>query len=140
MAGAIDSRDPTELKVELGDLLFQWVFAVSLAEEEAGVSLTEVVEGAESKMITRHPHVFGDEELTDSGAVREAWERRKLDSGEPHKSLLAGVPASLPALLAAYRIGQKTAGVGFATSATRGSSSRGPWREMRASRRRPVPP
>ncbi|TNF74424.1 MAG: nucleoside triphosphate pyrophosphohydrolase [Acidobacteria bacterium] len=113
VAGAIDEQDPVELKVELGDLLFQMVFAVSLAEEEQAFTFAEVVEGAESKMIARHPHVFGDEELADSGAVREAWERRKLDSGDPDTSLLAGVPASLPALLAAYRIGQKTAGVGF---------------------------
>lgn len=113
VAGTIDEQDPVELRVELGDLLFQLVFAVSIAEEEHAFTLAEVVEGAESKMIARHPHVFGDEELADSGAVREAWERRKLDSGDPDTSLLAGVPASLPALLAAYRIGQKTAGVGF---------------------------
>jgi len=113
VAGAIDEQDPEELRVELGDLLFQLVFAICLAEEEGTFTLAEVVEGAEAKMIARHPHVFGDEQLADSVAVREAWERRKLDSGDPGRSLLAGVPASLPALLAAYRIGQKTAGVGF---------------------------
>jgi ATP diphosphatase len=113
VAGAIDEQDPMELRSELGDLLFQVVFAIRLAEEDGAFTLAEVVEGAESKMIARHPHVFGDEELADSGAVREAWERRKLDSRDPGTSLLAGVPASLPALLAAYRIGQKTAGVGF---------------------------
>ena len=113
VAGAIDEQDPVELREELGDLLFQVVFAASLAEEKDAFTLAEVVEGAESKMIARHPHVFGDEVLADSGAVREAWERRKLDSKDPGTSLLAGVPASLPALLAAYRIGQKTAGVGF---------------------------
>jgi MazG family protein len=113
VAGAIDEEDPVELRGELGDLLFQLVFAISLAEEAGTFTLAEVVEGAESKMIARHPHVFGDEELADSVAVREAWERRKLESRGPGTSLLAGVPASLPALLAAYRIGQKTAGVGF---------------------------
>jgi MazG family protein len=113
VAGAIDGEDPVELRGELGDLLFQLVFAISLAEEAGTFTLAEVVEGAESKMIARHPHVFGDEELADSVAVREAWERRKLESRGPGTSLLAGVPASLPALLAAYRIGQKTAGVGF---------------------------
>jgi MazG family protein len=113
VAGAIDEEDPEELRVELGDLLFQLVFAICLAEEEGTFSLAQVVEGAEAKMIARHPHVFGEEKLADSVAVRMAWERRKLDSGDPGRSLLAGVPASLPALLAAYRIGQKTAGVGF---------------------------
>jgi MazG family protein len=113
VAGAIDEQDPVELRAELGDLLFQLVFAISLAEEEGAFTFAEVVAGAESKMIARHPHVFGNEELADSRAVREAWERRKLESGDPATSLLAGVPASLPALLAAYRIGQKTAGVGF---------------------------
>lgn len=113
VAGAIDQQDTLELQRELGDLLFQLVFVSRLAEEEGAFTLAEVVEGVESKMIARHPHVFGDEELPDSRAVREAWERRKLDSNDPGTSLLSGLPASLPALLAAYRLGQKTAGVGF---------------------------
>jgi MazG family protein len=64
-------------------------------------------------MVARHPHVFGDEVLADSEAVRQAWERRKLREEPGRRSLLAGVPSSLPALLAAYRLTQKAAGVGF---------------------------
>ncbi len=112
-AAAIDNEDWQELCTELGDLLFQIVFVASLAEETEAFTLSEVVDGVESKMIDRHPHVFGSETLSDSLAVREAWERRKLSSGDSQSSLLAGVPKSLPALVAAYRIGQKTAGVGF---------------------------
>ena len=109
-AAAIDDEDWQELCAELGDLLFQIVFIASLAEEAEAFTLSEVVDRVESKMISRHPHVFGGETLSDSLAVREAWERRKMSSGG---SLLAGVPKSLPALVTAYRIGQKTAGVGF---------------------------
>lgn len=106
-----------ELGSELGDLLFQVAFVVRLGEEAGRLDATEVVERIHAKMVRRHPHVFpppdGDaEELADADAVARAWERRKLESGEAD-SLLAGVPASLPALLAAYRLTQKAAGVGF---------------------------
>lgn len=112
-AAAIDAEEWDELCDELGDLLFQIVFIVRLAEERSRFGLEEVVERIEAKMIRRHPHVFGDVELADSAAVRRAWEQRKLEARQPGRSLLAGVPSSLPALLAAYRITQKAAGVGF---------------------------
>ncbi len=111
-AAAIDGGDWGELAGELGDLLFQIAFLVRLAEERGAFDLEKVVAGIEAKMVARHPHVFGGETLADARAVREAWERRKLR--EPgRESLLAGVPPSLPALLAAYRLTQKAAGVGF---------------------------
>ncbi|HVF62289.1 MAG TPA: nucleoside triphosphate pyrophosphohydrolase [Thermoanaerobaculia bacterium] len=111
-AAAIDTGDWGELAGELGDLLFQIAFLVRLAEERGAFDLEKVVDGIEAKMVARHPHVFGGETLADARAVREAWERRKLR--EPgRESLLAGVPPSLPALLAAYRLTQKAAGVGF---------------------------
>ena len=111
-AAAIDTGDWGELAGELGDLLFQIAFLVRLAEERGAFDLEKVVAGIEAKMVARHPHVFGGETLADARAVREAWERRKLR--EPgRESLLAGVPPSLPALLAAYRLTQKAAGVGF---------------------------
>lgn len=102
-----------ELAAELGDLLFQVVFIARLAEEAGAFSLTQVIDGVHRKMVARHPHVFGDEVAADAESVRQAWERRKLKE-EPRKgSLLAGVSASLPALLASYRLTQKAAGVGF---------------------------
>jgi ATP diphosphatase len=112
-AGAIDSGDWGELAEELGDLLFQIAFIGRLAEEAGAFSLSQVVDRVHHKMVTRHPHVFGDEVLADSQAVRQAWERRKLREEPGRASLLAGVPASLPALLGAYRLTQKAAGVGF---------------------------
>ena len=113
VAAAIDTADWDEIGAELGDLLFQIVFIVRLAEEDSAFSLSEVVDRIEEKMIARHPHIFGDEELVDSAAVHRAWERRKLASADPDTSVLGGVPSSLPALLAAYRMTQKAAGVGF---------------------------
>jgi ATP diphosphatase len=114
-AAAIDRRDPQALADELGDLLFQVAFLVRLGEESGGPGLGEVLDRIESKMIDRHPHVFGDERLADAHAVRQAWERRKLRAGDHRReSLLDGAAAaSMPALLAAYRLTQKAAGVGF---------------------------
>jgi ATP diphosphatase len=113
-AAALDGGDWGELAAELGDLLFQIAFIGRLAEESGAFTLAGAIESVHQKMVERHPHVFGGEVLADSEAVRQAWERRKLRQ-EPGRrgSLLAGVPASLPALLAAYRLTQKAAGVGF---------------------------
>jgi nucleoside triphosphate diphosphatase len=113
VAGAIDSGDWGELAEELGDLLFQVAFIGRLAEEAGAFRVSQVVDRVHRKMVERHPHVFGDEVLADADAVRQAWERRKLREEPGRESLLAGVPGSLPALLAAYRLTQKAAGVGF---------------------------
>lgn len=113
VAAAIDSGNWDEICNELGDLLFQVVFIARLAEERAAFDLADVVERIEAKMIARHPHVFGGDALADSAAVHRAWERRKLEHNDEGRSILGGVPSSLPALLAAYRMSQKAAGVGF---------------------------
>jgi nucleoside triphosphate diphosphatase len=115
--GEAAGRAWDELAGELGDLLFQAAFVLRLGEEAGRLDAAAVVERVHAKMIERHPHVFppadGDrEELADAAAVARAWERRKLARGGGG-SLLAGVPASLPALLGAYRLTQKAAGVGF---------------------------
>ena len=112
-AAAIDGDDGGEIAAELGDLLFQIAFIGRLGEESGAFTLAAAIEAVHQKMVARHPHVFGDEVLADSQAVREAWERRKLRQEPARGSLLSGVPASLPALLAAYRLTQKAAGVGF---------------------------
>ncbi|MBZ0114525.1 MAG: nucleoside triphosphate pyrophosphohydrolase [Thermoanaerobaculia bacterium] len=111
VAAAIDSEDWSSISEELGDLLFQIAFIVRLGEESDHTSLDGVVEGIHRKMVDRHPHVFGDESLPDAKAVRQAWERRKV--ADPKRGVLDGVPASLPALVGAYRMSQKAAGVGF---------------------------
>lgn len=113
LAAAIDGGDWGEITGELGDLLFQAAFIGRLAEEAGACELDAVIDGIRRKMVARHPHVFGGEELADSAAVRAAWELRKLREEPGRASLLAGVPASLPALLGAYRLTQKAAGVGF---------------------------
>ncbi|HKV11331.1 MAG TPA: nucleoside triphosphate pyrophosphohydrolase [Thermoanaerobaculia bacterium] len=113
LAGAIDGGDWDELAEELGDMLFQVAFIGRLAEEAGAFRLSQVIDGVHRKMVERHPHVFGDEVLADAEAVRQAWERRKLAKEPRRESLFSGVPSSLPALLAAYRLTQKAAGVGF---------------------------
>jgi nucleoside triphosphate diphosphatase len=113
LAGAIDAGDWAELGEELGDMLFQVAFIGRLAEEAGAFSLSQVIDNVHRKMVERHPHVFGDEVLADAEAVRQAWERRKLQKEPKRESLFSGVPSSLPALLAAYRLTQKAAGVGF---------------------------
>lgn len=115
-AAAIDAGDLDALAGELGDLLFQAAFVARLGEEAGAFTAADAIDRSLAKMIARHPHVFGGEELADAAAVSRVWERRKLEekgrNGEPG-SLLDGVPASLPALTAAYRMTQKAAAVGF---------------------------
>jgi nucleoside triphosphate diphosphatase len=113
LAGAIDGGDWREVAEELGDLAFQVAFIARLAEEQGAFTLDEALAGVHRKMVERHPHVFGGETLADTAAVREAWERRKVQKDPSRASLLQGVAPSLPALLAAYRLTQKAAGVGF---------------------------
>ncbi len=113
VAAAIDGGDWNELCSELGDLLFQIVFIAQIAGEHAQFDLDEVARRIEQKMIARHPHVFGAESLDTSEAVHQAWERRKALNRTSNESILTGVPTSLPALLGAYRMTQKAAGVGF---------------------------
>jgi nucleoside triphosphate diphosphatase len=113
LAAAIDGGDWREIGGELGDLLFQAAFIGRLAAEAGAFELAQAIDQVCRKMVARHPHVFGGEELADAAAVRDAWERRKLQEEPERASLLAGVPASLPALLGAYRLTQKAAGVGF---------------------------
>jgi ATP diphosphatase len=113
LAGAIDGGDWQELAEELGDMLFQVAFIARLAEEAGAFRLPQVIDGVHSKMVARHPHVFGGEALEDAEAVRQAWERRKLREEPGRKTLLGGVPSSLPALLGTYRLTQKASGVGF---------------------------
>lgn len=116
VAAAITAGDADDLAAELGDLLFQVVFVACLGEEQGSFDLETVARRIHAKMVGRHPHVFGDERLADADAVAAAWERRKLAAepgGSVAASLLDGVPASLPALVGAYRMTQKAAGVGF---------------------------
>ncbi len=94
-------------------MLFQIVFLSHLGAEEGSFDLGRVIDGVHAKMVERHPHVFGRERLADAAAVVRSWEGRKAAAKDGATSVLDGVPASLPALVATYRMTQKAAGVGF---------------------------
>lgn len=117
LAAAIDERDPAAINEELGDLLFEAVYVARLTGAELGdLPLAGAIRGVIDKMVARHPHVFGDEshraKAGSAAEVAAMWEQRKR-SPDAERSVLDGVPASLPALVGAYRLGQKAAGIGF---------------------------
>lgn len=113
-AAAIDSGDLQPLASELGDLLFMTAFTAELCRERGGPPLPKIVRSAIDKLVTRHPHVFAGETHADADAVHRAWEQRKQSEKEASgESLLDGVARTLPALAAAYRLGQKASGIGF---------------------------
>lgn len=112
---ALDVEDDEQLRDELGDLLFLIVFIARMTEEENRFGLTDVVEGIDSKLRRRHPHVFGDLTAETPDAVRSHWETTKLEekSHRTRTSLLDGLPRDFPALLTARRLQEKAAAVGF---------------------------
>jgi MazG family protein len=121
VAEAIDRGDPQALQEELGDLLFQIVFLARLAKEQRSFTLEDVIRGIAHKMIRRHPHIFGDAEAATAEDVMRNWEEikrreKRPAGGEPGgeaTSILDGLPAGLPPLLKARRLGERAAGVGF---------------------------
>lgn len=110
---ALESGDPARLQAELGDLLFQIFFLARLAREKGWFDLDQVAATIETKMISRHPHVFGGERAPDAAAVKANWERRKRAGADADQDPLGGIPASLPALSAAYRMSARAADLGF---------------------------
>ena len=113
VADTIDREDWQGLSEELGDLLFQVAFLGRLSEEQGRPGVAHSIDAVHSKMVERHPHVFGDAPAADSKTVARQWERRKVEAGTGEGSVLDGVARSLPALVTAYRMTQKAAGVGF---------------------------
>lgn len=109
---AIDRRDWQELAGELGDLQLQVVFFSQMASEQNLFQIDDVLERISSKLIRRHPHVFGDESAATSGDVLKRWNELKAEEKEP-QPLLDGVSRSMPALLEAYQITSRAAQVGF---------------------------
>jgi tetrapyrrole methylase family protein/MazG family protein/ATP diphosphatase len=120
---AIDSGDRAQLREELGDLLLQVVFQAELGRREGAFAIDDVVSGIVEKLVSRHPHVFGDLEAKDADEVLRNWEKIKaLEKGE--RGILGGVPRSLPALVRAQRIGEKVERVGFDWEDARGSRAK----------------
>lgn len=109
---ASEKQDKARLKEELGDLLMQILFHADLAREEGSFDIFDVVDGLKEKMVRRHPHVFGGKKRKGAGEVLAFWEKTKKAEGGS-KSVMSGVPGSLPALLRAWRVQKKAARVGF---------------------------
>jgi tetrapyrrole methylase family protein/MazG family protein len=110
---AIDEGKPEAVKEELGDLLFQIVFQSRIAEEKAEFGISDVIETIAKKMISRHPHVFGDTTCETPEDVIMNWEEHKKREGKQRASILEGVPKELPALLRAHRLQSRASRVGF---------------------------
>jgi XTP/dITP diphosphohydrolase/ATP diphosphatase len=113
---AIERRAWPELKDELGDLLLQVLFYAQMAEEAGYFSLADVAENLNAKLVRRHPHVFGDVDATDAGAVLRNWEQIKVEEKKARPaqaSMLDDVPRTMPATLEATKLGTKAAKVGF---------------------------
>lgn len=110
---AIEKQNPAMICEELGDLLYQVYAHAQIAGESGMFNIDDVARGIITKLIRRHPHVFGNETAADSGAVLNRWEEIKKQEKGSGKSLLEGVPRHLPALLKAFRVQEKVARIGF---------------------------
>ena len=108
---AIDNKDYSELKKELGDLLLHVVFHTVIAEESNYFKINDVIDSIQEKLIRRHPHVFGDKKVSGTEEVLANWEETKLSEGR--EFLLDGIPELLPGLQRAHRLQEKASKVGF---------------------------
>jgi len=114
LSDAIIENDLDEIKKELGDLMLHNVFYARIADEKEAFDIADVLHSVCDKLVERHPHIYGDVEANDEQAVKENWEKIKLkEKGNKKKSVLGGVPTSLPALVKAMRVQEKARGVGF---------------------------
>lgn len=114
LSDAILAQDMQEIKKELGDLLLHIVFYSEMGSETGDFDIHDVCKTINEKLIFRHPHVFGEVNVNgDTAKVLENWENLKLKEKDGNKTVLGGVPASLPTMIKAYRIQEKAASVGF---------------------------
>ena len=121
LADAIMDSDYEGIKEEIGDVMLHLVFYARIAAEQNEFTLSEAIQGVCEKLIHRHPHVYGDILVADDQEVKQNWEKLKLTetksskglAGQHKKSVLGGVPISLPAMVKAYRMQEKTKQVGF---------------------------
>ena len=111
LADAILDNDLQEIKKELGDVLLHIVFYAKIGSEKKAFDIGDVANSISDKLISRHPHIYGDVKVKNEEDVKRNWEQLKLKEGK--KSVLEGVPKSLPAVVKASRIQEKVAGVGF---------------------------
>ena len=113
LTDAIASKNLTDIKKELGDLLLHIVFYAKIGSETGDFDLYDICKSLNEKLIFRHPHIFADVDADSSEKVMQNWENLKLKEKGGNKSVLSGVPLSLPALIKAYRIQDKARSVGF---------------------------
>jgi len=111
LSDAILDKDMNEIKKELGDVLLHIVFYARIASETNDFDIADVIHSVCDKLVHRHPHIYGDVKVADEKEVKANWEKLKLKEG--NKSVLEGVPKSLPAIVKAFRIQEKVRGIGF---------------------------
>jgi XTP/dITP diphosphohydrolase len=111
LADAILNNDPENIKEELGDVLLHILFYSKIGDEKSQFDIADVCHKVSEKLIFRHPHIYGDVKVKDEEEVKQNWEKLKMKEGK--KSILEGVPTSLPSMVKAIRIQEKTAKVGF---------------------------
>ncbi len=111
LADAITDEDYKGIKEELGDLLLHIVFYAKIGSEKQQFNITDVINGVCEKLISRHPHIYGDVKVENEDEVKQNWEKLKMKEGK--ESVLSGVPRSLPALVKAMRLQDKARQVGF---------------------------
>jgi XTP/dITP diphosphohydrolase len=111
LADAILDQNLEEIKEEVGDLMLHMVFYAKIADEKKAFHIGDAIHAVCDKLVKRHPHIYGDLEVADEEEVKKNWEQLKLQEGK--KSVLQGVPKSLPAMVKAYRMQEKTKQVGF---------------------------
>jgi XTP/dITP diphosphohydrolase len=113
LVDAIDANDWQGIKEELGDLFLHLLFYSKIGSEQHQFKLEEVLNGISEKLIRRHPHIYGDIKVKDEEEVKRNWQKIKSVEGKSDKSILEGVPKSLPAIVKAARIQEKAKQVGF---------------------------
>ncbi len=113
LAEAIFSSNNEGIKNELGDLMLHIVFYAKIGSEKDAFTMSDVLEGINTKLIYRHPHVFGNVKVSGASQVEENWEQLKIKENNGYKPVLSGVPSTMPAIVKANRIQEKVRGVGF---------------------------
>lgn len=113
LSDALIAEDDPNIKKELGDVLLHVLFYSKIGEEKQTFDIVDVADALNSKLIYRHPHVFGEVKADTPHQVELNWEQIKLKEKDGNKTVLSGVPASLPPLIKAYRVQEKAANVGF---------------------------
>ena len=111
LADAIIAGDLNDIKEEIGDIMLHMVFYAKIADEKKAFDIADALHSVCDKLIKRHPHIYGDVQVNDEEDVKKNWEQLKLAEGK--KSVRSGVPTSLPAMVKAYRMQEKTSKVGF---------------------------